>query len=311
MNQTPLSHWIGFHVLLAVLLGAELFYVRRRARLGRSRHHTEVVVTILWIGAALALAGYVWLAVGRGGAIEYIASYALEESLSVDNLFVFLLLFRMFQVAPERQPKVLFWGVGGAIVMRGAFIIGGLSLLQRFQAVTYLFAAILLFAAIRLLFPDNEPDSEEIKEPRWIRLLKRYQPISMRQDSFFVREDGRWMPTILFLALAAIEMTDVIFALDSIPAVLSITRHPFLAYSSNIMAVMGLRSLYFLLIGMLVRLRYLHYGLAVVLGFAAVKMLGARWFEVGPLMSLGVIVAVLAITIAASLLARPKPTAAA
>jgi len=306
MYSTPLSHWIGFHIALVVLLAAELAYSRRRARLGRSQHHTEVVITIVWVAAAIALAGYVFVTSGGGGAIEYIASYALEESLSIDNLFVFLLLFRLFRIAPERQPRVLFWGVAGAIVMRGAFIAGGLSLLQRFEAVTYVFAAILLIAAIRLLFPGDEPDTEQPKEPRWITLLKRYQPISIRQDSFFVRENGRSMPTILFLALVAIEITDVVFALDSIPAVLSITRHPFLAYTSNIMAVMGLRSLYFLLIGMLARLRYLHYGLAVVLGFAAVKMLISHWVEFSPLTSLGAIVAVLAITIAASLYARPR-----
>jgi len=306
MYSTPLSHWIGFHIALVVLLAAELAYSRRRARLGRSQHHTEVVITIVWVAAAIALAGYVFVTSGGGGAIEYIASYALEESLSIDNLFVFLLLFRLFRIAPERQPRVLFWGVAGAIVMRGAFIAGGLSLLQRFEAVTYVFAAILLIAAIRLLFPGDEPDTEQPKEPRWIALLKRYQPISIRQDSFFVRENGRSMPTILFLALVAIEITDVVFALDSIPAVLSITRHPFLAYTSNIMAVMGLRSLYFLLIGMLARLRYLHYGLAVVLGFAAIKMLISHWVEFSPLTSLGVIVAVLAITIAASLYARPR-----
>jgi tellurite resistance protein TerC len=188
--------------------------------------------------------------------------------------------------------------------MRGAFIAGGLSLLHRFEAVTYVFAAILLIAAIRLVMPESEHDPDKPKEPRWITLLKRFHPISTRQDQFFVHENGQRMATVLFLALVAIELTDVVFALDSIPAVLSITRHPFIAYTSNIMAVMGLRSLYFLLIGMLVRLRYLHYGLAVVLAFAAIKMLASHWIDVGPLISLGVILAVLAITVAASLYAR-------
>jgi tellurite resistance protein TerC len=307
-STTPLSYWIGFHVALIILLAAELIYSRRRARLKLSQHHTEVVITVVWVAAALALAGFVWISSGSSSAVEYIASYALEESLSIDNLFVFLLLFRLFQIPPERQPRVLFWGVAGAVVMRGAFIAGGLSLLQHFEAVTYVFAAILLVAAVRLVLPGEEPGTEKPKEPRWIALLKRYQPISVRQDQFFVRENGKGMPTILFLALIAIEITDVVFALDSIPAVLSITRHPFLAYTSNIMAVMGLRSLYFLLIGMLARLRFLHYGLAVVLGFAAVKMLGSHWFAVGPLTSLGVIVAVLGITILASVFSRGPST---
>jgi tellurite resistance protein TerC len=307
-STTPLSYWIGFHIGLFVLLAAELIYARRRARLKLSQHHTEVVITIVWVSAAFLLAGFVFLTLGSGSSVEYIASYALEESLSIDNLFVFLLLFRAFHIEPARQPKVLFWGVAGAIVMRGAFIAGGLSLLHHFEWVTYIFAAILLIAAIRLLFPEDEPDAETPKEPRWISFLKRYHPISLRQDAFFVRENGTRMATILMLALIAIEITDVVFALDSIPAVLSITRHPFLAYTSNIMAVMGLRSLYFLLIGMLTRLRYLHYGLAVVLAFAAIKMLASHWIDVGPLASLGVIVIVLAITIAASLFAPRRAT---
>jgi len=309
MHSTPLSYWIGFHIALFVLLAAELIYARRRARLKLSQHHTEVVITVVWVTAALALAGFIFVGLGSGSSVEYIASYALEESLSIDNLFVFLLLFRAFQIPPERQPRVLFWGVAGAVVMRGAFIAGGLSLLHHFEAVTYVFAAILLIAAIRLVFPGEHAETDPPKEPRWISFLKRVHPISMRQDQFFVHENGKRMATILFLALIAIEITDVVFALDSIPAVLSITRHPFIAYTSNIMAVMGLRSLYFLLIGMLARLRYLHYGLAVVLGFAAVKMLGSHWFEVGPLLSLGVIVVVLAITIAASIYARPSQSA--
>jgi tellurite resistance protein TerC len=304
MYSTPLSYWIGFHVGLVVLLATELIYARRQMRLGRSQHHTEVVITVVWVAAALGFAGFVYAALGSRSSVEYIASYALEESLSIDNLFVFLLLFRLFHIEPARQPKVLFWGVAGAILMRGAFIAGGLSLLARFEAVTYVFAAILLIAAIRLVMPEDPPDGDTPKEPRWISFLKRYHPISLRQDTFFAREKGRLMPTILFLCLLAIELTDVVFALDSIPAVLSITRHPFLAYTSNIMAVMGLRSLYFLLIGMLARLRYLHYGLAVVLAFAAIKMLASHWIDVGPLTSLGVIIAVLAITVAASLYAR-------
>jgi tellurite resistance protein TerC len=308
VHHTPLSYWIGFHVALVLLLAAELIYARRRARLKLSQHHTEVVITILWVVVAFLLAGFVYFTLGHRSAVEYIASYALEESLSIDNLFVFLLLFRAFRVEPARQPKVLFWGVAGAIVMRGAFIAGGLSLLARFEWVTYIFAAILLFAAIRLLLPGEHSDADPPKEPRWIPFLKRYHPISLRQDAFFVRENGTRMATILLLALVAIEITDVIFALDSIPAVLSITRHPFLAYTSNIMAVMGLRSLYFLLIGMLTRLRYLHYGLAVVLAFAALKMFASHWIDVGPLTSLAVIIVVLAITIVASLFApRPQP----
>jgi len=301
---TPLSHWIGFHVALLILLGLELAVARRKTnqpplRTHESAHRTAIVATTLWVAAALAFAGYVYHSLGSIASVQYLAGYVLEESMSIDNLFVFLLLFRVFRIDHAHQPRVLFWGVAGAIVMRGLFIAGGISLLTHFAWVSYLFGAILLIAAIRLLFPSESEQSDA--EPRWITWLKRIHPISIRQDHFVVIENGRPTATILLLALIAIELTDVVFALDSIPAVLSITRHPFLAYTSNIMAVMGLRSLYFLLIAMLKRIRFLHYGLAAVLGFAAVKMLGSRWFEVGPVASLAVIVALLAATVFASL----------
>jgi len=237
---------------------------------------------------------------GGESATQYLAGYAIEESLSIDNLFVFLILFRVFQIEPHRQPRVLFWGVAGAIVLRGAFIAAGLELLTRFEWISYLFAAILLVAAVRLVLPSSQKPDDK-KTPAWIVWVSRIHPVSLRQDKFFVREDNRPMVTVLFLALLAIELTDVVFALDSIPAVLSITRNPFLAYTSNIMAVMGLRSLYFILAHLLKQLTYLHYGLAAVLGFAAFKMLAAHWIDIGPMTSLGVIVALLSVTILLSL----------
>jgi tellurite resistance protein TerC len=315
---TPISHWIGFHIALLLLLAAELAIARRRAnqpplRTPASAQRTAIAATSLWIAAAFAFALYLHHTLGASASIQYLAGYALEESLSVDNLLVFLLLFTLFRIDRARQPKVLFWGVAGAILMRGLFIAGGITLLARFNWVTYIFATILLVAAIRLLIP--APPGEPASEPRWIAWLKRLHPISARQDKFIVlersagQEKARPMATILLLALIAIELSDVIFALDSIPAVLSITRQPFLAYTSNIMAVMGLRSLYFLLIGMLTRLRFLHYGLAAILAFAALKMLASRWIEIGPLPSLAVILALLLLTLGASLLPKPNWTA--
>lgn len=303
--STPISHWIGFHVLLIALLGVELLYERRSAnrppqRTPETAHRTAIVSTILWIVAALAFSAFVYATLGGSSTTEYLAGYAIEEALSADNLFVFLLLFKSFQIAPEHQPRVLFWGVLGAIVMRGAFIMAGLGLLQHFHWISYAFGAILLIAAVRLVLPKHE--SDEDKPPAWIGWLSRLHPVSLEQDRFIAVVEGKRQITILLLALVAIELTDVVFALDSIPAVLSITRHPFLAYTSNIMAVMGLRSLFFLLAHLLTRLRFLHLGLAAVLGFAGGKMLAAPWLEVGPLVSLGVIVALLALTIGASLL---------
>ena len=299
MPATPIVDWIGFHLGLLLLLAVELVYARRQIRLGHAPRRTAIAATSLWIAAALGFALFLRHAFGPTASIQYLAGYVLEESMSVDNLFVFLLLFGFFQIDRDHQPRVLFWGVAGAILMRGGFIAGGITLLARFQAVSYVFALIILIAAVRLLIP-QKPDQPDAAPP-WILWLKRVHPVSLRQDRFVVLEDGRPTITILLLALIAIELADIVFALDSIPAVLSITRNPFLAYTSNIMAVMGLRSLYFLLIGMLTRLRFLHYGLAAVLAFAAFKMLAARWIDIGPAPSLLITLGVLAITVCASL----------
>ena len=308
--------WIGFHAALLFLLTAELIFSRwglfRLAPKARARrqHRNAVAATLMWVAAALGFAVLVLHRKGSPAATQFLAGYALEESLSVDNLFLFLLLFRVFRIPPTSQPRVLFWGVAGAIVLRGSFIAAGLGLLNRFEWISYVFAVVLLAAAVRLLIPSQNGDAETNTAPAWTRWIARIHPVSLRTDIFFTREAGSRRVTMLFLSLIAIETADIIFALDSIPAVLSITRNPFIAYTSNILAVMGLRSLYFLLAQMLRRLRFLHFGLAAILAFAALKMLLARVFEVGPLASLAVILAVLAITIAASLIAgRAAPGA--
>ena len=299
--MTPLSHWVWFHVALVVLLGVEYLLhlavpdTRRKA----------IYATALWVTAALGFAAVLVPAYHAAGATQFLAGYALEETLSVDNLFVFLLLFGLFRIPAARQPKVLFWGVAGAMVMRGAFIAAGVGLLNRFHWIEYVFAALLLVAALRLLKPPNAED--ETKPPAWMKWLTKWQPVSANCDHFFVVENGRRMVTVLLLALVAVELTDVVFALDSIPAVLSITRVPFLAYTSNILAVMGLRSLYVLLAASLAKLRYMHYGLAAVLLFAAIKMLLADWVSIGPLVSLAVIAVLLGATVGASLMAARYP----
>ena len=302
------EQWIGFHAAMLALLVVELLFSRAgmkqlepAAKVKRQKKNA-VAATVMWIAAALGFAVYLLHAMGGQAATQFLAGYALEESLSIDNLFVFLLLFRVFKIADVSQPRVLFWGVLGAIVMRGTFIALGIGLLQRFEWVSYVFAVVLLIAAVRLVLPEKEGRHEEARTPTWVRWISKIRPVSMRHDRFFVKEDGRQMVTMLFLSLIAIETADIVFALDSIPAVLSITRNPFLAYTSNILAVMGLRSLFFLLAEALKKLRYLHYGLAGVLAFAAGKMLLEPRVEIGPLPSLGVIVAILGVTIAVSLI---------
>jgi tellurite resistance protein TerC len=299
--MTPISYWIYFHVALVALLGAEYLLhlavpdIRRKA----------ILATGMWVAASLALAAVLSRTYHLEGATQFLAGYALEQALSLDNLFVFLLLFRLFQIPASRQPRVLFWGVAGAVLLRGLFIAGGVGLLNHFHWVGYLFGALLLAAAIRLLRPEAAKE-DPARAPALIKWLTRWRPISENQDHFIVKEDGQRMATILLLALIAVELTDVVFALDSIPAVLSITRQPFLAYTSNIMAVMGLRSLYILLATALSKLRYLHLGLAAVLAFAAAKMLLADWLTIGPLTSLAIIAGLVSITVVASLIA-PKP----
>lgn len=307
---TPLSHWIAFHIAMLILLFAELVFSRWRlaalppnARAPR-QHRNAIASTAMWITAALAFAGYIAYTLGSASATQFLAGYAIEESLSVDNLFVFLLLFRVFAIPPAYQPRALFWGVLGAILLRGSFIAAGVQLLARFEWVSYLFALILLAAAVRLVLPGQQKESPgnlAVQPPFWVRWISRIHPVSPRTDVFFTREGAQPRVTMLFLVLIAIETADILFALDSIPAVLSITRNPFLAYTSNILAVMGLRSLFFLLAHMLRKLHLLHFGLAAILAFAALRMLAARWIEVGPLTSLAVILAILALTVAFSL----------
>ena len=306
----PLRTWLAFHAALLLLLALELAFSRiGLARLqgearARRQHRNALAATAMWLVATLALAVYLARTLGHPAATQFLAGYALEQSLSIDNLFVFLLLFRIFRIAPTWQPRVLFWGVLGAIILRGLFIAAGLGLLERFSWISYVFAVVLLYAAIRLVLPQKEESPD--RPPNWVRWISRIHPVSERQDTFFVIEDGRRMVTMLFLALLAIESADIVFALDSIPAVLSITRIPFLAYTSNILAVMGLRSLFFLLAAALKRLRFLHYGLAAILAFAALKMLLASVYEIAPIPSLAIILVILAITVALSLAAKPR-----
>ena len=299
--MTPISYWIIFHVALVALMGAE--YLVHLAVPNARRKAMWAIG--MWVGAALLMALVLSRVYGATGATQFLAGYAVEQTMSLDNLFVFLLLFRLFRIPPGKQPRVLYWGVAGAVVLRGLFIAGGVGLLNRFHWIEYVFGALLLLAAVRLLKPEPSEDKPE-RTPLWLKWLVKWHPISENQDHFLVVENGQRMATVMLLALVAVEFTDVVFALDSIPAVLSITRHPFLAYTSNIMAVMGLRSLYVLLAAGLAKLRYLHFGLAAVLAFAALKMLLADWVEIGPGVSLAVIAGLMGVTVGVSMMVGSK-----
>ena len=290
-DATP-THWVLFHALLLLLLGVEYLLLRKRTAA------RAYAATALWIAGAAAFGGYLYATLTPQLAQEFFAGFGLEESLSIDNLFVFLLLFQSFHIKDDKQPKVLFWGILGAVIMRAAFIVLGVELLARFEWVTYIFAVLLLIAAVRLVLPQKH---DKPAKPRWQQWLESKTSFSDSQDTFFAQQNGRRAPTVLVLALVAIAFTDFVFALDSIPAVLSITRHTFIAYTSNILAVMGLRSLFFVLAHALEKLKYLHYGLAAVLAFAAIKMLVAPWFEFSALASLAIILGTLVVTVLVSL----------
>jgi len=268
---------------------------------------------ILWVGLGLAVGLWVAATYGKSAATEYFAAYLLEESLSVDNIFVFVVIFSELHVPAEYQRRVLLFGVGGALVFRALAILAGLTLIERFQWITYPFATLILFAAWRLLF-GAERERKVVKEAcdvcgTWIARVVRVSPVLHGHD-FWRREGGRLVATPLLVALVVIETTDIVFALDSIPAVLAVTRNPLIVYSSNVMAMLGLRSLYFVLSDAVYRLRYLRSGLATLLVFTAAKMLASEWVHVSPGVSVAIIVAVLLVTVVASVWQKSTPAPA-
>jgi len=276
--------WIGFHAAVVALVFADSLLPGHRRE---SRHAQSIawLWTAFLLAASAAFAAWLWINDGHHQALEFVAGYAIESSLSVDNLFVFLILFQGFQIGPARQHRALLWGVGGAVALRAVFIIAGVALIQRFEWVTWAFGLLLLYAAFRLL----RGSSAKAVIPEWIRKL---QPAK-----------GSLFPVIL-----AVEVTDFLFATDSIPAVLAVSHDPFIVYTSNIAAVLGLRSLYFALASLLDRFRYLHYGLGALLAFVALKMLFAHWIAVPIELSLLIMGAILAICGVVSWIADPAQT---
>jgi tellurite resistance protein TerC len=294
-----ISYWIGFHVLVAVLLIVDLAVLQRGKHSTRLRNAWAWTIFLATLACGFAL--FLSKTQGKEPGLEFFSGYLIEGSLSVDNLFVFLLMFRTLRLDADEQRRVLLWGVLGAIVMRGIFIAVGVSLLARFAWVEYVFGAFLLIAAIRLLRHKAGAESTP-------GIMSWLQRCCLRG----VEDRGEHgvkltMPALLFVILA-VEATDLMFALDSIPAVLAITRDPFIVYTSNIFAILGLRSLYFVLAGLLDKLRLLHYGLAVILAFVALKMLLVHWIEVPVVVSLAVILMTLVIfAIAGKLIPEKKP----
>ncbi len=304
---TSIYFWIGFHVFIFLMLALDLGVFNKKT------HKISVKEAFTWSGVWITLALlfnvfiYIDPGFGHARALEFFTGYVIEYSLSVDNIFVFVLIFSYFAVKDEYQHKILFWGIIGALIMRGLFILAGVTLIKRFDWIVIIFGAFLVFTGIRMLFKQEsavDPEKNAI-----IRFFRKFLPVSQTLvgNKFFVRQNSRLFATPLFLVLLIIESSDLIFAVDSIPAVLAISKHPFIVYTSNIFAILGLRSLYFAIAGIIRYFRFLKAGLAFVLSFVGIKMLLSYLnVEIPTIASLVVIISILIISIIASLLIKEK-----
>lgn len=302
--DVPMWVWAAFLAGVVVLLVADLLIVHRKPHAITLRE--AGIESAVWISIGLAFTLVILAWQGGGAAGEYLAGYLIEKSLSVDNVFVWAVILSYFSVPAEYQFRVLFWGVFGALVLRAAFIFAGVALIEAFDWVLYVFGAFLIFTAFRIARHEEaeiHPEDNPV-----LKLFRRVVPSTTEYDGqkLFTRRSGRLLATPLFAVLVLIESTDVVFAVDSIPAILAVSREPFIVFSSNAFAILGLRALYFLLAGMAGRFRYLNLGLGVILGFVGVKMIIAEWYHVPIWLSLTVIGVVLTVTIVASLRAERK-----
>lgn len=298
--------WIGFHIFVLSMLALDLGVFHRKAHVVSFRE--SLTWTVAWITLALLFNLGIWRFRGEQAALEFLTGYLIEYSLSMDNVFVFALLFSYFSVPQQYRHRVLFWGVLGALVMRAVMIGLGAALIAKFSWIIYIFGAFLIITGIKMLVKREEEIHPE-RNPV-VKLFKRFIPITpdYHGQRFLVRDGARWVATPLLLVLVLVEVSDLIFAVDSIPAIFAVTRDPFIVYTSNVFAIMGLRSLYFVLGGVIDKFHLLRLGLGVVLAFVGVKMLlGHTEWKIGTPVSLGVIAAVLGLSIGLSLLFPKKP----
>lgn len=292
--------WLGFNAFVLVMLALDLGVFHRRNHTVRVRE--ALTWTGVWIVLALIFNLGVWQFRGEEAGLQFLAGYLIEKSLSVDNLFVFLIVFTAFQVPPTYQHKVLFWGVLGALVMRGALIIAGGALLERFHWAIYLFGGFLVLTGVKLLIQKDE--TPNLEKNLAVRLARKWFPMTTDYagGKFSILKDGKRLWTPLFLVLVTIEFTDLVFALDSIPAIFAVTPDPFIVYSSNVFALLGLRSLFFALAGVMALFSRLKIGLALILAFVGVKMMIVDWVKIPIGVSLGVIGGILGLSVVASLI---------
>lgn len=297
--------WIGFHIFIFLMLALDLGVFHKHTH--KVPVKEAVIWSIIWISLAMTFNLFVFFEFGKTQALEFLTGYVIEYSLSVDNIFVFILIFSYFAVKDQYQHKILFWGIIGALVMRGIFIFAGVALITRFHWIVIIFGGFLVFTGIRMLF-QKEAEIDPEKNPI-VRFFKRFLPVTntLHGDKLFVRQNHRLYATPLFLVLLIIETSDLIFAVDSIPAILAISQDRFIVYTSNIFAIMGLRSLYFAIAGIMGYFRFLKIGLAFVLTFVGLKMLAAYfYFEIPIVLSLVIIITILIISILASVVIKEK-----
>ncbi len=306
--NTQVAIWVGFHVFVLAMLAIDLGLFHREAHAVSSKE--AGIWTGVWVTLSLIFCAGIWRFIGHEPAIQWFTAYVVEYALSVDNLFVFLVVFSYFRVALEHQHRVLFWGILGAFVMRATLIITGTALVSRFHWLMYLFGAFLLFTGVKMLVSKEEEEAADPEQRAVVKFARRVLPVARQGDGsrFFLNEEGRLKVTPLFIVLLVVEVTDLLFAVDSIPAVLGITQNAFIAYTSNVCAILGLRSLFFLVAKLMDKFHFLKVGLSLILSFVGVKML-LTWLDIHlhEGLSLGVIALILAGSIAASLIWPPAP----
>lgn len=301
MIEVPtLALWVGFNVFVLAMLALDLLVFHRKP------HEVSVREALTWSGVWIALAlafnAGIYFFQGRQPALEFLTGYLIEKSLSVDNIFVFLMVFAYFRVPQKYQHEVLFWGILGALVFRAIFIAGGITLIKNFHWIIYVFGSFLIFTGIKM-WTDKEKEIHPEKSAV-LKLFQRFMPVTQGYEGgkFFIRKEGRLFATPLFVVLLVIETTDIIFAVDSIPAILAVTQDPFIVYTSNVFAILGLRALYFALAGIIRLFHYLHYGLSAILVFVGIKMLITDLYKVPVGISLTIVSALLLASVAASLI---------
>jgi tellurite resistance protein TerC len=296
----PMYFWVGFNVFILSLLAFDLIVLKKKEK------EVTFKESILWVGfwtlVALMFNAVVYYWKGPSKAFEFLTGYVIEWSLSVDNLFVFIVIFNYFKVPKKYEHRVLFWGIIGALILRGTFIVLGVAIFEMFSWMIYVFGGILLFTGFKMFF-SKEEEQHDLDKNLLVKWSKKLLPFTdeYHGKDFVIKQAGKWIGTPLLLVLIVVDFTDLVFAVDSIPAVLAISSDSFIVYTSNVFAILGLRSLYFALSGMMGLFRFLKYGLAVILSFVGIKMIGSAWFHIPTEIALFVVVGVLATSILASL----------